>query len=1845
LLPVFFLFGFFLSGFFLSCRGGLPGPDPRQVEAVSGGLVAQPGVVEVRFTSERDSSLPPPGGALRLLPKTRGALSWKDAYTLVFTPEEPLKPGKRYRALVDGAKIAGAAAVSSFGFEFEAQPPLFEVVFDPVRINGAGDAVVSGALKAGEGASLSRIEGALNSPELGRPEWSHGEGSHRFSFPPFVRGDAERTVAVNWSGRALGSPEKGFMSFRIPASGRFEVMSIGTPAPGVLEVAFSSPLKADQDLRGFVSLGGNTNVRYSLEGNIARIFGAEDMRPGTELSIRDLSDEDGRFLAEPVQYRVSAAWEIPEARFTGEGTILPTSQGAAMAVETRNISGLLVEAFRIYGDNMIQFLQVNNLGGDRELYRVGEPVWAKEFNFPWGEGDKNRWVRRGLDLSELVRKYPDGMFHIRMSFRPRHIHYECTADHGDFSNLPFPDDSFPVIGAGEGEQSFWDNYGSSSRSRYDWYRYRNDPCHPAFYEAYGDHNITTGKNVLVSDLGLLAKKSADGNWLLAVSDVKTALPVSGAAVELRNFQGRVLSRAVTGNDGLARFGNPGAAAFAYAQSAANRGYLRLNDSAVLAVSHFDVSGGQPADGVRGFIYGERGVWRPGDPIYLTFLLSDTGGSLPPDHPVLFELEDPRGRIAAQRTYTSSVDGFYPITVSTSENDPTGDWTARVRVGANVFTRGVKIETVMPNRLRMGLDFGERDYLDASPIPVSLEAAWLYGAPAPGLKADVSVSFGDRETGFSSFTDYSFRDPSRTVSGERYMLYEGSLDGEGKARFDMKLSPGSSVPGKLSARFLTRVFEPSGVFSSEQVAVDFSPYSRYVGVKLPAGDASRNMLLTDTDHSADIVVLDGDGKLVPDSLRLDCAIYKLSWRWWWEKGIGERAEFSEALSRRAISRETITVSGGRASWKFRVNYPDWGRYLVLVRDASGGHSAASIVYIDWPGWAGRSQGVGQGATAMLTLTPEKTQYTSGERIAVSFPSNKEAAALVSLEKGGKILKSEWINCSDTLTRYEFLSDPSMAPNVYVHITLLQKHLQTQNDLPIRLYGIVPVNVEDPNTQLRPEIRAPANWEPESTASFSVREASGRPMTYTAAVVDEGLLGLTRFTLPNPRSYFYAREASFLKSWDLYSEIMGAYSGQLETLLAIGGGDDIFDDSVKKTERFKPVVRFFGPYTLKAGETRTEEFTLPPYAGALRVMVLAASSGPPAAAGAVSGRAYGTAEKSVPVSSDLMVYGTVPRLLSPGDEAVIPVTIYSYREGRRQVTVSLVPEAGLEFTGGENLPGRRTVSFDKSGDITVEFKVKAMDRPGAARLNVAAESPGLKTANHRTELEIRSTAIPVTEALTELVAAKGAWPGRIRLPGRAGTNAAVLELSRLPPLNLEKRLDFLIQYPNGCVEQTTSSVFPQLYLGRVLTLEAGRLAETRSNIAAGIDRLMGFRTSGGGFSYWPGDAEPHDWGSSYAGHFLVEAKRAGFAVPAQAIENWTEFQRGKAAVWSGRNGGSQLDQAYRLYTLALAGAADLGSMNRLRDTDGLSPAAAWRLAAAYWYGGQRDAARSLVGRLTVSVEDYRELSGTFGSALRDKAMILETLALLGDYTRARPLLEEISASLSSESWLSTQETAYSLIAAVPFVQGVAGTEPIQVEYSLGAAQGSAVFQTASARFPFPVPAETPPDSSFPFRVANLSGIPVYARISMTGLPREGMEPAMSQGLSLSVEYRDIQGKIINPDEIKVGDDMEIRVGVRNTGLRAVPEIAVIHPLPASWEIINYRLAGGGSSYAYDYQDIRDDRVMTYFDLGRGGQKIIVFRVNRAYGGNYYRPAIHAYAMYDESIRAIVPGAPGVPAGPAP
>ncbi|MDR0563213.1 MAG: alpha-2-macroglobulin [Spirochaetaceae bacterium] len=1800
------------------------GPSPYFVDSFTGGVIGPTESVRVVFALGQDTSKPPASKALVIQPKVKGTLAWENDYTLRFSPEESFAPDTRYQVTISPAVFVSQALPEipePFRFEFATRGVLFNVAFDPIKLDEAKNAVISGSIATEKDTPPDKVERLIQSKDVKIAEWTHQDVQHNFTFQPILRDQTEKNVKISWNGSPINSKEKGETALTIPALARFEVSSITQPENNMIQVAFSSPLRANQDMRGFVSLSGG-DLRYSAEQNILKIFGGTGFPDGAILTIKDLTDIYGTPLFQEVTYIIAEQWEPPQVRFAGQGVILPSSQGSALAIETRNVSGAIIEAFEIYGENMAQFLQVNNLDGQRELTRVGAPVWTQAFEFDWAESDKNRWIRRGLDLSALARAHPDSMFHLRVTFRKRHVRYECTAQHGDFSNLTFPSDDMTPLSGETGEFSNWDYAEDYYDHPYEWRRYYQDPCHPAFYAPFSGHTITAGRNILVSDIGILVKRAESGTWFAAVSNLKTAQPEEGAELQFLNYQGRTLKSAKTGGDGIVSAQIPGIApAFLFVKSRAGRGFLKLNDSLTLATSHFDVSGERARDGVKGFIYAERGVWRPGDAVYLTFILSDAKRALPADHPVVFELEDPQGRIVETRAFTESTGGFYSIPVATKENAPTGDWTARVSVGGSVFHKTLKIETIMPNRLKMTLDSGEKKYLDSAAASMTLEAAWLHGAPAPGLKADVSVMFADTAKQFDTHQDYSFRDPSRSVRSEWQKLFDGTLDAQSRAAFAVKIDPGKNVPGKLSARFMTRVFEPSGAFSSEQVTMDFSPYQRYIGVKLPPGDAARNMLLTDTDHTAEIVALDPEGKPISGKVEVEAALYEMHWRWWWEKGGEDGADFTNAMSRTPVMKETVKIVNGKGQWKFRVNYPSWGRYLVIIADKNGGHSASSIAYLDCPGWAGRSSGSPQGAAFSLNLSAEKQTYNAGETIAISFPSNRNTVALVSLEKAGEIIKQEWMPCADKTTRYEFQADADMTPNIYVHITLLQQHLQTANDLPIRLYGIIPVAVQDAATRLQPKITAPPVWEPRSRVSFTVKEAQGRSMTYTAVAVDEGLLGLTRYSMPNPHAEFYRKEASFLKSWDGYSAVMSAYSGKLETLLGIGGSDN-GGQSGERPKRFEPVVAYFEPRQLAPGEERVETFEIGEYVGAVRIMVVAGATdrNPPA---------YGVAEQSVQVKSDLMVLGTVPRTLSPNDEAVIPVSVFSYQEGNRTVRVSVSFEGNLQSLPGDS--NSADVVFDKPGDKTVEFRAKAGSLPGSARIVIRAASPRLADASNTVNLEVRSTALPVTAAYTQAVAPGAVWNKTVDLPGKPGTNTVSLEFSRIPPLNLENRLGYLIAYPHGCIEQTASGAFPQLFLDKAVPLSGDSLRAVRENVVAGIARIASFQTYNGGFSYWPGSGEAHEWGTAYAGHFLIAARKAGYAVPQTLLKKWADFQRNKAVAWAGT--GSQADaltQAYRLYTLALSGNPDIGSMNRLRERANLPETAVWRLAGAYWYAGQRDAARSMIASLSQTVAAYRELAGTFGSALRDKAMILEILSLMGEWNQTRRLLEDIAGTLSSDKWLSTQETAYALIAVLPFL--TADNISAELEYTVGTVTRRVSFTEPIMQVSLGALSDKPS-----IAIKNSSAVQVYARITARGLPEEGSEPAMQSGLTLNVQYYNLSGGQVNPAGVPVGEDMEARVAVSNRSSAEVKEIALVHALPASWEILNARLTGSADSGKINYQDIRDDRIMTYFDLQRGESKSISFRVNKAYSGSYFTPAVHAYAMYDESIRAVIPGRP--------
>jgi len=852
------------------------------------------------------------------------------------------------------------------------------------------------------------------------------------------------------------------------------------------------------------------------------------------------------------------------------------------------------------------------------------------------------------------------------------------------------------------------------------------------------------------DIALIVKQGEKDRVFVAASDIRTTQPLPEVKLRVLDYQQQTVGEGHTDDQGVSMIRVSHKPFLLIASKGQQMGYLRLDDASANSVSHFDVSGQMVQKGIKGLLYGERGVWRPGDPLYLTFILVDPESRPPENHPVRFELFNPRGQLVKTLIRKESINGFYGFHAKTDPDAPTGNWRARVRVGGVSFEKMLKIETVMPNRLKINLDFGEYvKSLTEGPVNVQLSARWLHGAVAKKLKSDVSLQLTSRSTRFPGYESYAFDDPVRRYRTEKTTVFEGMVDEKGLASFSSVVKAKNVSPGMLTASFTTRVFEPGGAFSTDQCNIAFHPYEQYVGVQVPAGDKARGMLLTDKDHTIRIVLVDASGEAVPVG-EVEVEMYKINWRWWWERGEENLANYVGRASHRPIRRERVRIDQGRGEWHFQIKYPASGRYLIRVRDLKGDHITGKIFYIDWPGWAGRAQKEMPGGASVLSFSADKTEYGVGEKVALTIPTGKRGRGLLSIETGSKILQTAWIEGGEEAIRYEFEATARMVPNIYVHVTFLQPHLEAGNDLPIRMYGIVPIKIVDAQTVLNPQIDAADVFTPEEKATITVSEQNGKPMTYTLALVDEGLLDLTRFETPDPWSHFYGREALGVKTWDLYDEVAGAYGTLLEQFLAIGGDKTEEAPTEKKAERFPPMVRFLGPFELEKDGRHAHQVEIPQYVGSVRIMVVGGQNG-----------AFGKAEKAVFVHKPLMVLGTLPRVLGPDEEVELPVSIFALEDHVRDVKVMVRTEGPLSLEG----PAMKSLSFKEPGDKLVSFRLRVGSKIGIASVTMEAEGAGEKTG-HRIELDVRLPVSPVVDVVRGVISPGETWEKDFPLPGMPG-----------------------------------------------------------------------------------------------------------------------------------------------------------------------------------------------------------------------------------------------------------------------------------------------------------------------------------------------------------------------------------------------------------------------------------------------------------------------------------------------
>ncbi len=1792
------------------------------IKAYTGGIISDKSTIRVELASDIPDATPGADlkdGVLTFTPSVKGTARWLSSNTIEFIPDnKALKAGQSYtgKLRLDKIQKVGDRKFKRFSFKFLVAIKEAVLSMDEITITAASPdkASVEGTISLTEELPLEKVRTML---EYDYPDHSAesnvaaGTDSRSFHFEiiGLPRDTKDRQLKIRLKPGDTGFVADSKLEITIPATGDFKVLGaerVDADTP-YIDIYFTEALADVADNTGLFTVKGVGRYYTQVENAHVKVFYENPVTEPITLKVSDaVKSHDGTRLGQEYSKSFSATELKPAVEIPVSGTILPNSKELILPFKAVNLNAVDIRVIQIYEDNVLMFLQDNDLSGDNSLRRCGRLVCKRCVRLD-SDPSKNlhKWQDYSVDLSGLFRQEPGAIYRIRITFKQEYSVYGKS----DSFKSGAPSDKMVNISSEnitEEDNDSWDNPEPYYyEDFYDWKEYkwsdRNNPLKPTYYmEDYRFPAV----NLLTSNLGVIAKYSGGDRIWVSVSDILSADPVFNAELYVYSYQLREIGYAKTGTDGMAEVALSGKPFVVVAKRGGATSYLKVTEGNQKSLSRFDVGGKVLEKGLKAFVYGERGVWRPGDTLHVTMILEDKDNRIPDNHPAVMELYTPQGQFYTKLINTNAKNGFYSFTVPTKAEDPTGIWQSYFKIGGATFHKSFRIESIKPNRIKINIDLENKTIDGGRNVPVCVSADWLTGPPAAGLVAKVNMTLRQGASTFKGFEDYRFSSPLSKFSESEQQLIDTRLNANGQAKVNVAMPSAGNAPGMLRADIVTTVEEQGGDVSFNSLSVAYSPYSSYVGVKVPK-EGSGHYLETDKNYSVSVAVVDKNGARVTGH-NLKYSIYKMKWSWWWESRSESLDSYVNSPSANIISSGTVKSAAGDVSVPFRVDYPDWGRYLVLVTDTESGHVSGGIIYVDWPAYKGRSSKTDPEALTMLSFSTDKDSYEVGEKVTVYIPAVSKGQALVSLENSRKVISRKWVKTSgEDDVAYSFKVTPEMAPNFYIHVTLVQPHERADNDLPIRLYGVRPVLVNDRNSHLEPVITMPDVLRPEEEFKIKIKEKSGRPMTYTLAIVDEGLLDLTSFKTPDPWNTMYAREALGVSTWDLYDDVIGAYSGRFSPMFSIGGDENIMVGG-RKDNRFNAVVKYIGPFSLQSGSA-THKVRLPMYVGSVRVMLVAARDG-----------AYGNAEKTVPVRSPLMVLPTLPRVIGTGEKVVMPVNVFALEDGVGNAEVSVKVDGPLKITGDSNA----SVRFSKPGDKMVRFNLEATGT-GIATVTVTANGDGHKAAE-KISINVRTPNPPVI-SVTRTMIGKGASKHFGFTPFKTDDNQwATLELTGFPSVDCGGIFTFLTNYAYGCTEQIAAKGISLLAIRNMLPDDKQQIIDKL--IPELLQQLYQRQLGNGGFVYWPGNPDANGWVSSMAGQFMISAAQNGFSVSKGALASWSRFQKRNIQDYrNSDNGGlGDLNQAYRLYTLALNGEAESGAMNRLKESENLSGQAAWMLASTYAVTGKKTVAGEIVTGLKTDFSNYQD-SRTFGSPVRDKSVALEALVLNGALPEALDLAQEIADAIAG-GWYTTQEIAFATCAMRDLALKV-GSDTISAEVK----QGDNTTEVRSAKSIGRAEVDTENGS---IDISNKMNGSLYATLITSVIPEFGDKvEAKSSGLNLSVNYSTLAGKSLNPHDIAQGTDFTVTITVGNSsGFRDYENLALTEMIPSGWEIVNDRLFGGESSKAsFNYRDIRDDRVIWFFDLPKGVSKTFRIKMHASYQGEFILPAVKCEAMYDPHVSA--------------
>jgi len=1392
--------------------------------------------------------------------------------------------------------------------------------------------------------------------------------------------------------------------------------------------------------------------------------------------------------------------------------------------------------------------------------------------------------------------------------------------------------------------------------------------HAEAYDREGKQasGVSDRRLILVTDLGVLVKDALDGSHDVFVQSIYTGEPVAGAKVDVLGKNGQAVISAVTDANGHAAL--PSLKSFVrqqeptlyLVQKGNDLSFLPLNRSdRQLSMSRFDIGGvGSSVKGDRlsAYLFSDRGLYRPGDEIRVGLIVkpADWKASLE-GVPLELEVLDARGLPVKRQKLRLSASGFEEITYTTQDTSPTGTYTFNVYIVKDKEIAGllgattVRVQEFLPDRMKISAHLSSErveGWVSPENLKGLVSLANLFGTPAVDRRVSATVGLFPAYPSFSAYPEHHFYDPLRAKDGYNEPLPDAKTNEKGEAEFDLNLQRFAKATYRL--RFNAQGFEAEGGRSvAAEAAVLVSPLPYLIGYK---ADGDLQYINKDAKRTVELIAINPEVKKIEVG-KLSLQLIERRYVSVLTKQSNGTFKYESKLKEIKLGDTPLKIAGKGLA--LQVPSTQAGDFTWVIRDAD--NTELNRIEFTIAGHGNLTRSLEKNAELQLKLS--KPDYSPGEDIELQIKAPYVGYGLITIERE-KVYSYKWFKTSTTASVQKIKLPPELEGNGYVSVAFVRSiHSEEIFSSPLS-YGVAPFSVSRAKRTTQVSLKTPDLAKPGQP--FRIRYQTDRPAKIVVYAVDEGILQVARYKTPDPLGYFFQKRALEVNTAQILDLILPEFK-RLLSLSAPGGDQEgALGKNLNpfKRKREQPVAFWSG--VIEAGPKEQElVYHVPDYFnGTLRVMAVA-----------VAPDSIGTAERRAQIRGDFVLSPNVPTFVTPGDEFEVSVSVANNITGSGKdtaVTLELKTAPALQVIGATKVQ----LKISEMREASAVFKVRALNQLGSANLNFVA-TRGKYSGKRETDLSVRP-AVPYMTTLTagRLQNSYVDVPVTRQLHSEFRTQKA--SIAPLP-LNLAHGLaSYLEKYPYGCTEQLVSQAVPA-------TILKGRPEFGQTNAAADkalasiIATLRARQNAEGGFGLWAANTTVVDFVSVYATHYLIEARERGYAVPPDMLENSKNYLT-QLAQRDGNGLADERTRAYAIYVLTRTGIVTTPYAASLQKRLETQYAKEWKkdstamyLAATYKLLRQERLANSLAAGVPFGETVKSDYAHYYDPLIRDS----QVLYLLSRHfpERLKNLdgkgLESMVNQIA-HGYYNTLSSSYAILALDAYANAV-GTTAI-AKYGI-----SEILAKGQERV-LPLPGGLFPTVNFSTDAAKLrfssdSKIGAFYLMTQAGFDTKLPTKDIKNGLEVTREYTDLTSKPLK--SIKLGDEIEVHVKLRSIGNTTHNNIAVVDLLPGGFEVVldpitstgqqaqppgpradhaeggegegeegvagaapvdawQPPLGAGKSTWAIEYADVREDRVVLYGTIGPN-VKEFVYKIKATNVGTFVVPPTFGESMYDRTVQA--------------